>query len=200
MEKSKKLEPNVDKSRTTYLYTLLERKKIIYCITGDFCSRLFALLVVAPVSTLSTLKYMSFSIREKHIALLSSSLMGQIIIRIGWKSFIFLQNPMISYIFPCLTSCGSYSPSVILQEKRIMVIRRFINEIEPEQAYSISRAARYLGVHRCTIYAYINHPVCPLPFIKVAGTGKLMFNGSDLIVYKAAGLPKRGRKRKNGIS
>ena len=96
-----------------------------------------------------------------------------------------------------------------------MVTRRFINEIEPEQTYSISRAARYLGVHRCTIYAYINHPVCPLPFIKVTEytvslfplpfikvteTGKLMFNGSDLIAYKASGLPKRGRKRKNGIS
>ena len=81
-----------------------------------------------------------------------------------------------------------------------MMTRRFINEIEPEQTYSISRAARYLGVHRCTIYAYINHPVCPLSFIKVEGTGKLMFNGSDLIAYKATGLPKRGRKRKNGIS
>lgn len=81
-----------------------------------------------------------------------------------------------------------------------MVIQRFINAIEPEQTYSISKAARYLGVHRCTIYAYINHPVYPLPFIKVGETGKLMFIGSDLIAYKSAGLPKRGRKRKNGIS
>ena len=81
-----------------------------------------------------------------------------------------------------------------------MVIQRYSNEMEPERTYSISEAARYLGVHRCTIYAYINHPVCPLPFIKVEGTGKLMFYGSDLIAYKAAGLPKRGRKRKNGIS
>lgn len=89
---------------------------------------------------------------------------------------------------------------IFTRKKRIMVTRRFINEIEPEQTYSISRAARYLGVHRCTIYAYINHPVCPLPFIKVTETGKLMFNGSDLIAYKASGLPKRGRKRKNGIS
>ena len=78
-----------------------------------------------------------------------------------------------------------------------MVTRRFINEIEPEQAYSISRAARYLGVHRCTIYAYINHPVCPLPFIKVEGTGKLMFNGSDLIAYKATGLPKSGETERH---
>jgi len=79
-------------------------------------------------------------------------------------------------------------------------MRRYPNEIEPEQTYSISRAARYLGVHRCTLYAYINHPKHPLPYIKVAGTGKLMFNGSDLIAYKATNLPKRGRKRKNGIS
>ena len=93
-----------------------------------------------------------------------------------------------------------FTISIFTRKKRIMVTRRFINEIEPEQTYSISRAARYLGVHRCTIYAYINHPVCPLPFIKVTETGKLMFNGSDLISYKASGLPKRGRKRKNGIS
>ena len=93
-----------------------------------------------------------------------------------------------------------FTISIFTRKKRIMVTRRFINEIEPEQTYSISRAARYLGVHRCTIYAYINHPVCPLPFIKATETGKLMFNGSDLIAYKASGLPKRGRKRKNGIS
>ena len=187
---------------TNYLsiYSFRKKKKIIYCITRTFTQPSLPDLRLSPLSTLSTLKYMPFSIREKHIALLSSSLMGQIIIRIGWKSFIFLQNPMISYIFPCLTSCESYSPPVTLQEKRIMVTRRFINEIEPEQTYSISRAARYLGVHRCTIYAYINHPVCPLPFIKVTETGKLMFNGSDLIAYKTAGLPKRGRKRKSGIS
>lgn len=93
-----------------------------------------------------------------------------------------------------------FTISIFTRKKRIMVTRRLINEIEPEQTYSISRAACYLGVHRCTIYAYINHPVCPLPFIKVTEKGKLMFNGSDLIAYKASGLPKRGRKRKNGIS
>lgn len=78
-----------------------------------------------------------------------------------------------------------------------MVIRKFFNEIEPEQTYTISRAARYLGVHRCTLYDYIRNPDNPLPFIKVAETGKLRFYGSDLIAYKAMGLPKKGRKRKN---
>ncbi|WP_333615474.1 DNA-binding protein [Bacteroides pyogenes] len=80
-----------------------------------------------------------------------------------------------------------------------MVIRRYPNEMEPERTYSISEAARYLGVHRCTLYAYINHPEHPLPFVKVPETGKLMFYGRDLTVYKATGLPKRGRKRKNRI-
>lgn len=79
-----------------------------------------------------------------------------------------------------------------------MVIRRLFNEIVPEQTYSISRAAHYLGVHRCTLYDYIRNPDNPLPFIKVAEIGKLRFYGSDLIAYKIAGLPKKGRKRKNG--
>ena len=73
-----------------------------------------------------------------------------------------------------------------------MVIRRYPNEMEPERTYSISEAARYLGVHRCTLYAYINRPEYPLPFVKVP-------DGRDLIAYKTAGMPKRGRKRKNGI-
>ena len=80
-----------------------------------------------------------------------------------------------------------------------MVIQRYSNEMEPERTYSISEAARYLGVHRCTLYAYINHLEHPLPFVKVPETGKLMFYGRDLTVYKATGLPKRGRKRKNRI-
>ena len=56
-----------------------------------------------------------------------------------------------------------------------MVIQRYSNEMEPERTYSISEAARYLGVHRCTLYAYINHLEHPLPFVKVPETGKLMF-------------------------
>lgn len=79
-----------------------------------------------------------------------------------------------------------------------MMIQRLFNEIVPEQTYSISRAAQYLGVHRCTLYDYIRNPDNPLPFIKVAETGKLRFYGSDLIAFKATCLPKRGRKRKNG--
>ena len=43
-------------------------------------------------------------------------------------------------------------------------------KVVPEKTYSVKEAARYLGVHRCTIYAYIR--------------------------YKETGLPKRGRKRK----
>ena len=110
------------------------------------------------------------------------------------------KSPTNSYMFPCLTSCRRCTSSVVLQEKRIMVIQRYSNEMEPERTYSISEAARYLGVHRCTLYAYINHLEHPLPFVKVPETGKLMFYGRDLIAYKTTGLPKRGRKRKNGIS
>ena len=28
-------------------------------------------------------------------------------------------------------------------------------KVVPEKTYSVKEAARYLGVHRCTIYAYI---------------------------------------------
>lgn len=67
--------------------------------------------------------------------------------------------------------------------------------IIPEQTYSVSEAARYFGVHRCTVYAYINHPTKPLPFVRLPDKIKTVFRGIDLIAYKATGLPKRGRKR-----
>ena len=58
-------------------------------------------------------------------------------------------------------------------------------KVVPEKTYSVKEAARYLGVHRCTIYAYIRYLEKPLAFLKI-----------DLIAYKETGLPKRGRKRK----
>ena len=30
-------------------------------------------------------------------------------------------------------------------------------KVVPEKTYSVKEAARYLGVHRCTIYSYIRH-------------------------------------------
>lgn len=78
-------------------------------------------------------------------------------------------------------------------------LHRLFGEIIPEQTYSVSEAARYFGVHRCTIYAYISHPEKPLSFTRFPNQVKLLFQGRDLIAYKASGLPKRGRKRKNDI-
>lgn len=78
-------------------------------------------------------------------------------------------------------------------------LHRLFGEIIPEQTYSVSEAARYFGVHRCTIYAYISHPEKPLSFTRFPNQAKLLFQGRDLIAYKASGLPKRGRKRKNDI-
>ena len=72
--------------------------------------------------------------------------------------------------------------------------------IIPEQTYSVSEAARYFGVHRCTVYAYINHPTKSLPFVRSPDKVKTSFRGADLIAYKAAGLPKKGRKRQEGVS
>ena len=69
-------------------------------------------------------------------------------------------------------------------------------KVVPEQTYSVKEAARYLGVHRCTIYAYIRYLEKPLAFLKIPDKSKRVFRGTDLIAYKETGLPKRGRKRK----
>lgn len=72
-----------------------------------------------------------------------------------------------------------------------------LKSVKPERTYSVSQAARYLGVHRCTIYAYLSLAEKPLPFIKTQDSKKKLFRGVDLITFKSAGLPKRGRKRRN---
>ncbi len=69
-------------------------------------------------------------------------------------------------------------------------------KVVPEKTYSVKEAARYLGVHRCTIYAYIRYMEKPLAFLKIPDKAKRVFRGIDLITYKETGLPKRGRKRK----
>ena len=80
-------------------------------------------------------------------------------------------------------------------------------KVVPEKTYSVKEAARYLGVHRCTIYAYIRYLEKPLAFLKIPDKAKRaflkipdkakrVFRGTDLIAYKETGLPKRGRKRK----
>lgn len=76
-----------------------------------------------------------------------------------------------------------------------MDICKKLSEIKSECKYSVKEAARYLGVHRCTIYAYISHPIKPLPFVKKPNDNHILFLGADLIDYKSAGLPKKGRKR-----
>lgn len=74
--------------------------------------------------------------------------------------------------------------------------RRCLLIILPDATYSVSEAARYLGIHRCTIYAYVLHFERPLPFIRHLLNDRMVFLGADLIAYKLAGLPKKGRKRK----
>ena len=70
--------------------------------------------------------------------------------------------------------------------------------IVSDRKYSVKEACLYLGVHRCTIYDYINNPERPLPFIRVYTDKRgILFRGSDLIAYKEAGLPRIGRKFKD---
>ncbi len=68
-------------------------------------------------------------------------------------------------------------------------------DIRPELLYSVKQAARYFGVHRCTIYDYLSNPVKPLPFLKSERNGRIIFLGQTLIDYKQSGLPKKGRRR-----
>lgn len=68
-------------------------------------------------------------------------------------------------------------------------------DIRPEQLYTAGQAARYFGVHRCTVYDYVNHPDNPLPYLLTGHSSRFMFLGLTLIEYKQAGLPKKGRKR-----
>ena len=77
-----------------------------------------------------------------------------------------------------------------------MEIHNLTARIIPERAYSVSEAARYLGVHRCTIYDYITHTERPSPFFRMQDNQRIQFRGDDLIAYKTAGLPKKGRKRR----
>lgn len=77
-----------------------------------------------------------------------------------------------------------------------MDMRRLFWRIIPYEVYSVRAATRYLGIHRCTIYAYISQPERPLPFLKQAENGRLLFLGADLIAFKTNGFPKKGRKRK----
>lgn len=79
-----------------------------------------------------------------------------------------------------------------------MDIRRFFRVIVPEHTYTVSEAAHYLGIHRSTVYAYVCHVERPLPFVRHLLNDRMVFLGADLIAYKLAGLPKKGRKRKEG--
>ena len=80
--------------------------------------------------------------------------------------------------------------------KRILM--NYIQQIQtivilPEKRYSVKEACIFLGIHRCTIYDYIRHEERPLPFIRIHTDKRgILFQGSDLIAYKEAGLPRRG--------
>ena len=70
--------------------------------------------------------------------------------------------------------------------------------IVSDRKYSVKEACLFLGIHRCTIYDYIHHTERPLPFIRIHTDKRgILFRGSDLIAYKEAGLPRRGRKFKD---
>lgn len=76
-----------------------------------------------------------------------------------------------------------------------MITKPDFNTINGGQYYSARQAAKYFGVHRCTLYSYVSHPERPLSFVKSKDNGRIFFLGKDLIDYKKAGLPKKGRRR-----
>ena len=66
-------------------------------------------------------------------------------------------------------------------------------QIKADLLYSVCQAARYFGVHRCTIYDYIAKTDKPLLYTKDVNNKRMLFLGQDLMDYKASGLPRRGR-------
>ena len=78
-------------------------------------------------------------------------------------------------------------------------LKRMIGEkifpIVPEFIYSVREAMAYFGVHRISVYRYVTAKVKPLKAMKLNNGRCVLFRGSDLIAFKACGLPKRGRKR-----
>ena len=80
-----------------------------------------------------------------------------------------------------------------------MGLHTILMGIIPDRLYTVNEAARFLCVHRCTIYASINHQEKPLPFVRQQGNMRILFQGCDLTAYKASGLPKKGRKRKSDM-
>ena len=99
-------------------------------------------------------------------------------------------------MFNVLTRLSTLRTFTAKSRKSMMNRCRNFMEIIPERLYSVSEAARLLGVHRCTIYTYINLSERPLPFIRLPQSDRLSFQDTDLIAFKSAGLPKKGRKRK----
>lgn len=67
--------------------------------------------------------------------------------------------------------------------------------IHPEREYSISDAARLLGVCRWTVYSYLRKFPHRLKANHSEDKNRQFLKGKQLIAFKAQGFPKRGRKR-----
>ena len=76
----------------------------------------------------------------------------------------------------------------------MMDLHKLFGEIIPEQIYSVSEAARYFGVHRCTIYAYISHPEKPLSFTRFPNQAKLLFQGRRSLPRQRVLQKRRGHR------
>ncbi len=166
-----------------------------------FIMAIWTVGMLARLSTLSTLKHIGFYFCGMHFYINRTYLIQPFI---SVSSYLGTNYHKLSdYILDIpifnLLHSNRLAFTFMAKMNAMMDLHRLLGEIIPEQTYSVSEAARYLGVHRCTIYAYIGHPEKPLPFTQLPDKSKLLFQGIDLIAYKASGLPKRGRKRKNDI-
>ena len=72
--------------------------------------------------------------------------------------------------------------------------------IVPEFLYTVREAMAFFGVHRVSIYRYMNDADNPLEAVRFNRDRMVLFRGSVLLAYKMKGLPKRGRKRKRVLS
>lgn len=83
----------------------------------------------------------------------------------------------------------------IHQSKRSPKYSTDDNTILPDEYYSVAKAARLLGKSRMSLYRYLSSKSCPIESRKMPCSFRKLIKGSDLIAFKAEGLPKLGRRR-----
>ena len=96
------------------------------------------------------------------------------------KSYIILRNPTLSHIYRFDNKEIAINFALIIICTYIIQSMKSRNkepDIKPDQLYSAGQAAKYFGVHRCTVYDYVNNPDNPLSYLLAGHSSRFMFLG-----------------------